>query len=554
MRTAVVAIWPAVGLFILVACGTSTPTTFQPLPGDLVNDCTYGVPEPKPDPSTPTPFPAAVPSRSTPEIHLPDVAGYSKLPPLALPVSVEAWADAVVRVAVELANGRVRDQQGLIVADNAVLTIADLTEEIASWTVDVSGRGTFAAELERFDSRTGAVLLTIEVGNLRVAPRDLANVSHGEPVLLLSRGQDGDELVVRETYASPSSNAPDDVFALRADYTRRTERGTVVVAVDGTLLGLAGHGRSWYGQQIVLGRVGGTDLPAVLIDSALRLLETVSWDAGITPAAVVYHGPGLNRHVDGPVTRGLLAEPLRATLGNLGEPVQLANLGRHPRYLLRPNSGTVLEVLYAEPQDLLGDNGELLGRARYIVLWWDREAGAPDLVLCGMDREHLGAAFSAQGLNSLEALMEAAPSSSPHSMVAARPLPRVSTVGNPENYQYPYVWDLQPDKLTYSSGEMVTLAFKITNISDWAVRLAYMPPRATIYSIQEDRDVAVLQHGDSHLILESREAASFSIEWDQVDMEGGRAEPGRYIVRVELANLVGNPLLDWGPQADLILK
>ena len=48
--------------------------------------------------------------------------------------------------------------------------------------------------------------------------------------------------------------------------------------------------------------------------------------------------------------------------------------------------------------------------------------------------------------------------------------------------------------------------------------------------------------------------ASFSMRWDQVGSEGGRATLGRYMARVQLANLVTRPFPDWGPQADVILE
>ena len=96
---------------------------------------------------------------------------YPDLPPPALPASVEAWRDAVVRVSVERASGRPRDQQGLVVANGTVLTVLDPTEEIASLSVQVSGLDVFVAELERFDPRTGAALLTIGARDLVVAPK-----------------------------------------------------------------------------------------------------------------------------------------------------------------------------------------------------------------------------------------------------------------------------------------------------------------------------------------------------------------------------------------------
>ena len=562
-------------ILALVACNSgATPMTSQPtkteealVSSSFVNSCAYRAPEPTPTPDL-TPPPSTPFSNTTPipyptERPSADVVAYPDLPPPAPPASVKAWQDAVVRVTVELASGRIRHQQGLVVADKAVLTVLDLMEEGASLSVDVSGLGAFAAELERFDPRTGAALVTVEVEGLTVAPGERTTVAHGEPVLILNRDRDSGDLVVGETFASPSLNAPDHIFALRADYTRRAQRGATVVTGDGTPVGLAGYGRRWYGHggPVVFGQIGGTDLPAVMFDSAFRLLELGPPDAGITPSAVAYHGAGRGRPVDGPVTRELLAEPVRATLRGLGEPVLLENLGRHPGYVLRFKSGTMLELLYATPQELRGANRELLGSARYIVLWWAREGGVPDLVLCGTDREHLAAAFAVRDLRLFEAFMDRAPSSSPHSMVAAAPLdaPEYGYSGkygySSEDYQYPFEWELKTDKSAYVRYEPVALTYTITNASDWPVPLDYVPPRVVIHSLQEHRDVAVLRYGDGRRVLQPDETASFTMTWDQMHFEGGRAPAGRYVAHVHLANVADNWLLTPGPTAyDVILE
>ena len=352
-----------------------SPSTRPPI--TPVNACALSTPEQIPTPSQraprSAPFANATPVRSTPETPEAGVVAYPDLPSPPLPAAVESWQEAVVGVSVELTSGRTRNQQGLVVADGAVLTVLDPLEEIASLTVKVSGRGAFAAELERFDLRTGAALLAISAEGLVVAPDEHATVSHGEPVLLLGRDHDSGELVVKDTFASPSINAPDDIFALRADYTPNPQRGVVVVTADGTPVGLSGHLRRWYGQQIVRGMIGGIDLPAVLLDSALRLLKRPPSDADITPAAVAYYGPTVRRHVDGPVTRELLAEPVQATITDLGAAVPLENLDRRPGSVRPTELGTILELLYATPQELRGADGEVLGSARYIALWWGRE-------------------------------------------------------------------------------------------------------------------------------------------------------------------------------------
>ena len=507
-----------------------------------VNACNYHAPEP-----TPTPTPNADPTRPTstpfptptPEEPSAEVVAYPDLPPPALPASVEAWQDAVVRVSVERASSRTRDLQGLVVADGAVLTVLDHRWEISSLAVEVSGPGVFAAELERFDPRTGAALLTIQAEDLTVAPGHRGRVAHGQPVLFLVREEDGGELVVKETCASPSLNAPDHLFALRRDYTPPYKRGTVVVAADGTPIGLASHTRRFYGQSVVWGGLSLRYLPPVLLDSAIHLLERPPSHLGITPAAVAYYGPDLTMPVDGPVTRELLAEYVQEALRNLGESVPLEHLSRRPGSTRPPELGTILELLYATPQELRSADGELLGSARYIALWWDREGGAPDLILCGTDGgSNVGAAFATHGWGSFEALMEEVPSSSPHSMVAAEGL-RPSGYSS-DHYQYPYEWELKTDKSAYAQDEMVTLTFTITNTSDWPVTLDYMPPTVTIYSIQEVRDVAVLRYGDGHGVLQPGETSSFTMTWDQVHFEGGRATPGRYVAKVHLATLANN--------------
>ena len=559
-------------VLVLAACSTAAPSATQqipntqppseeatpPLSGALVNACTYRVPEPTPTPDlttpTATPFSNTTPVPYPTESPSAEVVPYPDLPPPALPASVEAWRDAVVRVSVDRASGRPRDQQGLVLADGTVLTVLDLMEDIASLSVTVSGRGVFTAELERFDPRTGAALLSIAARDLVVAPGDRGRVAPGEPVLLLIRDEDGGELVVKETYASPSLNAPNHLVALHPDYTPSLQRGTMV-AGDGTPIGLASHAGRFYGQSIVWGGLSLRYLPAVLLDSAIHLLERPPSDLDITPAAVAYYRPDGTKAVDGPVTRELLTEPVQEALKDLGEPVPLESLSKRPGSVRPPELGTILELLYATPQELRGADGELLGSARYIALWWDREGGASDLVLCGTDDgNHLGATFATNGLRSFEALMEGAPSSSPHSMVTAARL-RPPGYDSSDDYQYPCGWELKTDKSAYVKGEPVMLTLTLTNTSDWPVPLDYVPPRVVIHSLLEHRDVDVLRHGDERRVLQPDETASFTMTWDQMHFEGGRATPGHYVAHVHLANFASNWYLSAGPTAyEVILE
>ena len=169
------------------------------------------------------------------------------------------------------------------------------------------------------------------------------------------------------------------------------------------------------------------------------------------------------------------------------------------------------------------------------------------------DNEHRGNSSPSQAqtdnrLRSFEALLEGVPSSSPHSMVAAERL-RPPEYSSSDDYQYPYEWELKTDKLAYAQDELVMLTLMLTNTSDWPVTLHYVPPRVVIHSLLEHRDVAVLRYGDERRVLQTDETASFTMTWDQVHFEGGRATPGHYVAHVHLANLVNNWYLSPGPTA-----
>ncbi|MEE9261866.1 MAG: hypothetical protein V3U95_04725, partial [Dehalococcoidia bacterium] len=140
---------------------------------------------------------------------------------------------------------------------------------------------------------------------------------------------------------------------------------------------------------------------------------------GSIPSAVAYRGLGWLSPRDGPVTREMVAEPLQEVFNRLGDPVAVEGIGRSTYWVFRSNPGTALELIYDQPQELRSVDGELLGSARYIALWWFR--GGYDLLLCGTEPDRLGAAFVVTDLVSLEPLLEQVPWST-RSIVRAAPM------------------------------------------------------------------------------------------------------------------------------------
>ncbi len=556
-------IFGSIALLILDAC-TKAGSTLTPSPPTATqneaNPCAYRAPEvtPTPGPPTPTstppppPTPVPLTPTSTPLIGESEIIPYPDLPAPMLPEAVKAWRDAIVHIAVDLGGASTREQDGLVVDHSGgVLTVLSALDTIEAVTVEVPGRGAFAAEVQRFDPRTGAALLHIDAGDLVTALSDPVGVKPGEPVLLLSRDASDGSLTVQETFASPSINGPDHLFALLIRYAPYQRMGTVVVTRSGALVGLADGQRAWFGAgPRPSGPPPGPDQPAVLLSSALQLLDAVSPDGDAIPAAVAYHGLGWGRFVDGPITREVLGQPVQEALSRLGDPVSLEGLGQRATGIIgsrSPWSGTALELIYAQPQELRAAAGDLLGSGRYIVLWWGRGEGEPDLVLCGTEPNYLGAAFVAADLKAIEPVAEEAPGST-RSMVKAEPLPKL-----PIFSQYPYQWSLEPDQEEYSPGQAVTLTFTVTNISQWPMPLDYLPPMVIFRNELDSQDVAALQYGDAHHILNPGEMVTFPVTWDQTNATGDRVPPGQYGAQARVANTAQRVWLTPGPRVQFVL-
>ncbi len=302
-----------------------------------------------------------------------------------------------------------------------MLTTLDPVYNIVAFTIDVPGRGTFPAQLQHFDPRTGAALLKIDAVDLVTAPSETSAVTPRQRVLVLSRNEMDGSFGAKRALASPSLNAPDHLFALLRTTNPYHDRSSVVITQDGSPVGLAGGRRAWpgFGDIFISGPAGGPHQPAILLSSARQLLDGTPSDFDSIPSAVAYGGLGRWAPIDGPVTRKMVAEPLQEVFNRLGDPVAVEGIGRSTYWVFRSNPGTALELIYDQPQELRSVDGELLGSARYIALWWFR--GGYDLLLCGTEPDRLGAAFVVTDLVSLEPLLEQVPWST-RSIVRAAPM------------------------------------------------------------------------------------------------------------------------------------
>jgi len=244
------------------------------------------------------------------------------------------------------------------------------------------------------------------------------------------------------------------------------------------------------------------------------------------PAAVSYHGQGWGAFIDSPVTRELLHEPAREAMQSLGGPAEVENLGQLAYAVLRDKPGTVLELVYAQPQQLRSSTGELVGEARYVVFSWDRGDGKPDVVLCGAEPGRICGAFLAGGLAALKAAIDSAPRSGRLVVTSdAYSLPSYSS-------GYPLKWSVLPDKQAYYPGEEVTFRVTIENQSDWPMTVYNLPPAIEVRSDGGPGPWWQQQPGAESRTIAPHETLTVEAPWRQVDSRGNPMPPGDYSVTV----------------------
>ena len=527
---------PVVATLLLgVACAQATPTptpTMTPTPTETpyVNGCLLvgapPTPTPRPTRPTPTPTPTYTPGgpgevESPPDIEVPPI------PDLPLPEAVISFVDAIVSIAAYPPAGygtSVPRSDGLLVsADGLVLTVLNYTQAIERIEVEVPGHGIHDATIERVDPSTGATLLTIDASGLPFSSLEGdAEVALGEPVWLLYHDLSTGKTAVQEGYAAPAINegARDTMFALlHAGFDGYY--GTLVVNRDGVLMGMVASW-SWWGTWIApSGPPPGPDRPVIRSSHLRTFLGQQPEDTSYMPVAVAYHGLGWISYKDSPLGRTILAGPLKDALRSLGEPASVEGLGQINRAVLGNKPGTVLELLFPQPQKLRTATGELVGEARYVAFWWDRGNGEPDVILCGAEPGYICGAFLARDLSELKAAVQAAPASS-RSIVLSdmHVLP-----GYP--YRYPLGVTATTDKESYHQGEVIAFTVTIQNNSAWPISADHLPPGIVIQTKDASRYWLQGSRAEiTNLTIPAHETVTLEFPWKPE--EGSALPPGEY--------------------------
>ena len=300
---------------------------------------------------------------------------------------------------------------GIVVDDgNHVLTVLDYEEYTPDKLLVVSPEyGTFNASIQAIDYRTSATLLQLQDANLPPAEiGDTSSLASNQRVYIRGWAYSRTNKYMKcPADAHLSDNVSPLFFSISIEQKVNGqgwvgEPGAVITDKDGKAIGLLG--RYWSKLLIVLLPAGYVYLPlAINIDSALGLLTDTIHTIG--PAVcVVLTRLGSNDIVPGypphlPVNNiENLDTTVMGLLNKLGESLLIDDMAQYSSGLPRgfhPEEGNMLIAAFTYPVELHDSSNNLLARAKWVGIQWDRSEGKPNRLIYG------GAAYAVEGAYSI---------------------------------------------------------------------------------------------------------------------------------------------------------
>jgi hypothetical protein len=314
---------------------------------------------------------------------------------------------------------------GIVVGDgNHVLTVLDYERDTPDKLLVVSHKyGTFNASIQAIDYRTSATLLQLQDANLPVAEiGDTSSLASNQSQMVYIRGwaySRTNRYIRCPADAYFSDNIAPLFFSVSIPQKVKgegwvSESGAVITDKDGKAIGLLG--RYWSKLLTISLPPGYIYLPlAINIDSALELLTDTSHTTG--PAVcVVLTRLGSNDIVPGyPPQLPLnnienLDTAVMGLLNKLGESLPIDDMAQYSSGLPRvfhPEEGNMLIAAFTYPVELHDSGNNLLARAKWIGIQWDRSEGKPNRLIYGSTAYAVEGAYSIEGdISGLVQLLE----------------------------------------------------------------------------------------------------------------------------------------------------
>ena len=288
---------------------------------------------------------------------------------------------------------------GVVVGDGShVLTILDYEDSVPSslnLSVVAPGRGTYKASVQAIDSRTAVSLLKLKGSKLPVATTgDALTIKMGQQSLIKEWYGSG---VFRKTQVQTGTIQDTHPLSFNVQFSSEIwesgnvpmiGQGAVVTDEKGVVLGLVGME---YGKLFPpIPYPPGLIPYVVTINSALELLSPDAtqrpWANGPLLFAIAYKNGGGSIRWGQLPTYDTIAMAITEMLNKLKEPLAGSDLQQNWSEIALPGTSkdsVVLTVIYAWPVDLRNTDGNLLARAKWIGIQWNRDQGKPNRLCYG---------------------------------------------------------------------------------------------------------------------------------------------------------------------------
>ena len=377
---------------------------------------------------------------------------------------------------------------GIVVDDsNHVLTVLDYEEYTPDKLLVVSPEyGTFNASIQAIDYRTSATLLQLQDADLPVAEiGDTSSLASSQKVYIRGWAYSRTNRYMKcpaNAYFSDniaplffSVSIPQEVIKIGEGWV--DEPGAVITDKDSKAIGLLG--RYWSKVLIISLPAGYVYLPlAINIDSALALLTDTSHTSGPAVCVVLTDlgstdiVPGDPPHL--PVNNiENLATNVTELLDELGEPVPLNDLAQYssglPRFF-HPEEGNILIAAFTYPVELHDSGNNLLARAKWIGIHWDRSEGKPNRLIYGSAGYIVEGAYSIEGdISGLVQLLEPILSELGHCPQGHISPPQMETETIPLGY---FELTVSPAEVCANIGEQIEIRCTIDVLINDAIEIS----------------------------------------------------------------------------------
>jgi len=300
---------------------------------------------------------------------------------------------------------------GIVVDDgNQVLTVLDYERDTPDKLLVIHKYWRHDASIQAIDYRTSATLLQLQDANLPVAEiGDTSSLASNQRVFVGGRVYWTNECMECSANAYIPAYISDNIsplfFSISIPWTIGititkgkdwdSESGAVITDKDGKAIGLLGRYQSKL-QPLMVQPPGYIYLPwAINIDSALELLTDTSHTNG--PAiSIIFR----KLAIDGGIGLGgidivpgdalpvndieNLATNITGLLDELGEPLPIDDLAQYSSGLpwgFYPEEGIMLIAAFTYPVELHDSGNNLLAKAKWIGIHWDRSEGKPNRLI-----------------------------------------------------------------------------------------------------------------------------------------------------------------------------